>query len=260
VIGIPSIEYVYAMAVPVGTTGLVNYIETRQLDQLAETAGRTNRIGRYRVARQYVDGLGRKLMAKQEAEPAPGSTAPRVVVNEATLYNARHKPARSLNPYFTLIHGSLEEQLAYEDITAPGWQGQFHQDGKLLAFNAAAGGNLALPEGYESVGPLEVDGFETFQYVINGPTAGGLAANGVTTFSFSVTGLRLSDLTPNAGGYLFAAHIGVPDGTCDGGPCAGLTGFVADGEPVPEVGTLEMFGGALIAFGVLVKRYRLRHA
>jgi hypothetical protein len=163
--------------------------------------------------------------------------------------------------------GDVLATVSAEDVTGginftvttrdPGW---LLWDGKLFAFNAADGGNLALPVGYESVGPLEVDGFETFQYVINGPTAGGLAANGVTTFSFSVTGLRLSDLTPNAGGYLFAAHIGVPDGTCDGGPCAGLTGFVADGEPVPEVGTLEMFGGALIAFGVLVKRYRLRHA
>jgi hypothetical protein len=134
----------------------------------------------------------------------------------------------------------------------PGW---LLWDGGLFGFNAAAGGTLVLPSGYSSAGSGNEDGFGTFQYRINGPTSGGLAANGVTSFSFNVTGLQTSDFVTNAGGHLFAAHIGVPDGECNGGPCANLTGFVTDSEAhAPEPGTLTLLGSALIALGWSVRK------
>ena len=135
--GFPTLEYEYVLAAPVGDAGLVNYVETRQLDQPPSDATATNRLDRYHLSRQYVDGLGRGLLTKEEAEPAFGSTAPRVVVIGATQYNARHKPALALNPWFTLKRGSLADQLAYEDIEAKGWEGQFHQDGELVSLNLA---------------------------------------------------------------------------------------------------------------------------
>jgi hypothetical protein len=133
----------------------------------------------------------------------------------------------------------------------PGW---LLWDGGLFAFHAPAGGTLVLPSGYSSGGPGHEDGFGLFQYTINGPTAGGLAASGVTTFNFSVTGLQLSDILPNSSGFRFAAHIGVPGGTCGGGPCAGLTGFVTEGAAVPEPGTYGLLGGALMVLGCFLRR------
>ena len=146
----PSVEYDYALAVPtdywsadglVRSTGVVNYVETRQLDKDPSIPG--TKSDHYLLARQFVDGLGRNLLSKQEAESAPGSTVPRVVVTAATQFNARQKPARVLNPFFTLRGGSLGDLLAFEDIEAPGWQGQFHNEGSLVTLDlASAHGSL----------------------------------------------------------------------------------------------------------------------
>jgi hypothetical protein len=134
----------------------------------------------------------------------------------------------------------------------PGW---LLWDGGLFGFNAASGGTLVLPPGFTSAGSGNEDGFGAFAYRINGPTAGGLGGAGVPSLSFSVTGLQLSDLTPNGKGHLFAAHVGVPGGTCGGGgTCAALTGFVTDGAQVPEPGTFGLLGGALIVLGSVVRR------
>ncbi len=136
----------------------------------------------------------------------------------------------------------------------PGW---LLWDGGLFGFNALTGGTLVLPSGYSSAGSGNEDGFGKFQYRINGPTSGGLAARGVTTFTFSVTGLQTSDFVKNAGGRLFAAHIGVPDGTCNGGPCEAVTGFATDsGVQVPEPGTLTLSGSVMIALGWVVRKKR----
>ncbi|MCZ7639104.1 MAG: FG-GAP-like repeat-containing protein [Verrucomicrobia bacterium] len=108
----PTVEYTYALAVPcdawsaeglVRGAGLVNYVETRQRDK---TEVRSPKSEMYWFSRQFVDGLGRKLMTKTEAEPVPGSTAPRVVVTEAIQFNARQQPARLLNPFFSLPVGA----------------------------------------------------------------------------------------------------------------------------------------------------------
>ncbi|HTL58005.1 MAG TPA: toxin TcdB middle/N-terminal domain-containing protein [Candidatus Limnocylindrales bacterium] len=131
----PTLEYNYVLAVPYGANGLVNYIETRQLDKPANATG-SNKRDRYLISRQFSDGLGRALMTRQEAEAAPGSSAPRVVVTGAVLFNARQKPSRTLNPYFTLKAGAtLDDLLDYESIEEPGWRGAFHDKGQLVTLD-----------------------------------------------------------------------------------------------------------------------------
>lgn len=132
----PTVEYTYALAVPFAATSVINYVETRQLDKTPGTAGAKR--NHYLLSRQFVDGLGRKLLTKQEAEPAPGNAAPRVVVTEAVQFNARQKSARVLNPFFSLLGGSLDDLLAFENIEAPGWQGQFHNEGNLVTLDLAS--------------------------------------------------------------------------------------------------------------------------
>lgn len=139
----PTMEYDYALAVPVNfsssgltRTGLVNHVETRQLDRAPGTAGAKR--DHYFISRQFGDGLGRSLMTRTEAEPAEGSSTPRVAVNGAVLFNARMKPARVLNPFFTTKNGSFDELLAYEPIESAGWQGQFHLSGELVSLDLAA--------------------------------------------------------------------------------------------------------------------------
>jgi YD repeat-containing protein len=48
-----------------------------------------------------------------------------------TLFNARLKAARTLNPFFTTRTGNLAELLAFEDVEAPGWQGLFPNGANL---------------------------------------------------------------------------------------------------------------------------------
>lgn len=129
---LPTIEYDYALGLPFGVGGIVNYIETRQLDRAPGTAG-LNARDYYLIGRQFMDGLGRVLLAKQEAEPAPGGSTPRVVVSGAVLFNARMKPSHTLNPYFSrLASSNLDDLLAYESIEDPAWKGTFHQNGQLV--------------------------------------------------------------------------------------------------------------------------------
>jgi RHS repeat-associated protein len=140
----PTAEYDYQLAVPVAypvagglvRTGLVNHVETRMLDRTPGTAGA--RRNHYFISRQFGDGLGRSLMTRTEAEPAEGSSASRVAVTGAMLFNARSKPVRALNPFFTSQTGSLDELLAFENIEAYGWQGQFHLAGDLVSLDLAS--------------------------------------------------------------------------------------------------------------------------
>ena len=130
----PTAEYSYALAVPYLGTNLVNYVETRQLDK-------TNRVvaakrDSYLIAREFVDGLGRKLMSKQEATEAGGPA--RVSVKGAVRFNARQKPAEALNPFYSTLTGTLDDQLAFESIEAPGWTGQFALSNALVTLNLAS--------------------------------------------------------------------------------------------------------------------------
>jgi YD repeat-containing protein len=140
----PTLQYDYFLAVPFGANGLVNYVETRQLDKTPGSAG-ANQRDYYLISRTFSDGLGRTVMTKQEAEPAPGSATPRVVVSGAVLFNARQKPVRALNPCFTLQPGTaLDDLLSYESIEDPGWQGAFHQNGQLVDLNLASAHQTAM--------------------------------------------------------------------------------------------------------------------
>ncbi|MFO1502041.1 MAG: toxin TcdB middle/N-terminal domain-containing protein, partial [Verrucomicrobiota bacterium] len=109
-----STEYRYALGVAVtldgaANDGRVNYIETRQLERMPALG--VSKAECQLITRQFVDGLGRRLMERAEAEPAPGQTAPRVVVNGAVQFNARQQPAVTLNPFFTTRLGTLDELL-----------------------------------------------------------------------------------------------------------------------------------------------------
>jgi RHS repeat-associated protein len=139
----PTAEYDYFPAVPFGAEGVINYVETRQLDKTPGSAA-THR-DHYLISRTFSDGLGRGLMTKQEAEPAPGSSVPRVVVTGAVLFNARQKPLRTLNPYFSLQSGAtLDDLLGYESLEDPGWQGAFHRNGQLVDLDLATAHQTAM--------------------------------------------------------------------------------------------------------------------
>ncbi len=169
----PTTEYDYSLAVPFGADGLVNYVETRQLDKPPGSLG-TNKRDYYLVSRAFSDGLGRMLMTKQEAEPAPGTTTPRVVVSGAVLFNARQKPSRTLSPYFTLMPGTtLEELLAYESIEDPGWKGAFHQDGQLVDLDLASAQQTTMTYDatLRTIGVTNADG--TFRHTVYEPLVTG---------------------------------------------------------------------------------------
>src|SRR5262249_46022206 len=128
----------YALTQPVGANGLVNYVETRQLDKSPDGTG-GNKRDYYFISRQFVDGLGRSLMTKQEAEPEGTGGPPRVVVNGALVFNARQKASRTVNPYFSRQGGSsLDDLLAYESIADPSWTGTFEDNGQLANLGLAA--------------------------------------------------------------------------------------------------------------------------
>src|SRR6185503_9896280 len=44
-------------------------------------------------------------------------------------------PMAVLQPCFTTLPGSLDQQLAYEDISHPAWHGLFHHDGQLVSLD-----------------------------------------------------------------------------------------------------------------------------
>jgi len=146
----PTVEYAYVLAVPFGGNGLVNYIETRRLDKPVGQPPNPDRESLYLFSRQFTDGLGRKLMTKTEAEPAPGSSTPRTIISEATVFNARQKPLAVLNPCFSLNGGStLSDLLAFESIEAPGWQGSFQLYSNLVSLDLSAAHKKS--RGYDAV-------------------------------------------------------------------------------------------------------------
>ncbi|MBN2450038.1 MAG: VCBS repeat-containing protein [Lentisphaeria bacterium] len=157
--GYPSIEYEYVLGHALGlkeratspkqgdpppgpfagpfraAVPTVNWIETRRLDREADTAGL--RREHYQISRIFVDGLGRELMTRTEAEESPGTGLPRVAVQGTVRFGARGQAAVVLNPFYTLTGGDLDAQLGFEDITAPGWQGLFHVEGVDLPLDLA---------------------------------------------------------------------------------------------------------------------------
>ena len=108
----PTMQFSYALAQPF-SSGLINYVETRALDKDPTTqAPEGLPDSAYMISRSYVDGLGRALMSKSEAEPDPDSGVPRYVASGAVQFHGRAGVAASLSPYFS-------SSLDYEDIEAP---------------------------------------------------------------------------------------------------------------------------------------------
>jgi RHS repeat-associated protein len=129
----PSLEYEYRLAMPVAGGGVVNYVETRLLDRTPEP-GVGEKADYYAYSRDYVNGAGSKLQQRREAESATPGGPPRVAVFDAVLFNGRGEIATALQPFFTTAGaGTLDTLLAFEDLRAAGWQGQFHVDGVLTA-------------------------------------------------------------------------------------------------------------------------------
>ncbi len=129
----PTSEYRYALAVPFGAEGLVNYTETRLLDQVPRS--RAAKLDHYMISREFTDGMGRELMSKKEAEPYRADSSPAVIVNGAVTFNARRSISLDLNPFFSLAGESLEALLDYESIEDPGWEGLFQDPGALVSLN-----------------------------------------------------------------------------------------------------------------------------
>lgn len=131
--GFPSVEYGYAEGVAVANGGIVNYVESRLLDQTAADPD-LDKAGQYHYSRDYSDGLGRLLMTRDETTPDPVSGAPRVRVKEATVFHGRAGVQAVLQPFYTEAVGdSLDALLAFENILADGWTGSFHEDGALAS-------------------------------------------------------------------------------------------------------------------------------
>ncbi len=130
----PTVAYEYALAIPFGNGGIVNYVETRHRDKTAIVSPASEM---YLISRQFTDGLSRGLMVKTEAEPESPGGAPRVVVNGAVRFNAREKASITLNPYFSQLGTDLNSLLAFEDVSAPGWSGLFQSQSNLVVLNLA---------------------------------------------------------------------------------------------------------------------------
>ena len=138
----------------------MNYVEARALDKTPGRSGGSKQ-DHYFITRSFIDGLGRGLMSKTEAEPAAGEIVPRVVVNGALLFNARRGVSTTLNPYFsTQVGEDLYSKLGFEDIEGAGWQGVFHELGELksLGLDSAHKTDLRYDALLRSIGTINPDG------------------------------------------------------------------------------------------------------
>ncbi|MBW7864420.1 MAG: VCBS repeat-containing protein [Candidatus Hydrogenedentes bacterium] len=126
----PSLAYQYVQGAAHGD-GVVNYVETRLLDRVP--GSEKNAGDHYFISREYMDGMGRPLMKREEADPDPDTGAPRVAVSGAAGFNARAGVAFELSPYFESgAAGGLDALLDYRGIQDGDWSGLF-LDGDTLA-------------------------------------------------------------------------------------------------------------------------------
>jgi RHS repeat-associated protein len=66
----------------------------------------------------YSDGGGHEVMTKAQAEPAPGTTAPRWVGNGRTVVDNKGQPIKQYEPFFSATHGyESDEELVEHGVT-----------------------------------------------------------------------------------------------------------------------------------------------
>jgi RHS repeat-associated protein len=134
----PTAEYDYVEGLSLPGGGVVSYVETRRLDQLTVDPD-ADKATQYYHSRDYIDGMGRLLMTRDEAGPDPDTGAPRVRVKEATEFHGRAGVQAAIQPFFTELEGdTLEDLLAFEDILADGWTGAFYVDGETVSLDLAS--------------------------------------------------------------------------------------------------------------------------
>jgi hypothetical protein len=92
------------------------------------------------------------------------------------------------------------------------------------------------------------DGFGSFDYTINEQNA----STHITDISFTVTCATACTTSnfdqPSTNGVDFASHLLLASST------TGLTGFGGSSAPVPETGSIMLFGSSLLAAGAWVRR------
>ena len=154
-------------------------------------------------------------------------------------------------PYAT-VHLELVGDTIQVTVAATSGFGIFGQGGAfgLNVSGSTDGLSLSgLPSGFSAGSPGQMDGFGSFELVINGTPA----ADRVSSFSFTVARsggfTSVSQLVEgNASGNAFAAHIWTT---------GGVTGFASTGtDPVPEPASLALFGSGLLAVAGFLRRRR----
>ncbi|MBF0232657.1 MAG: EndoU domain-containing protein, partial [Desulfamplus sp.] len=127
--GFPSVVYDYQLGQPDGKGRRINWIETRLRDR-NPTEG-LDKIDHYFVSRRFLDGAGRSLLTKQEAEPDPQNNLPRAVLVGAVAYNTRGRATEFLVPCFSRHNeANISKRLAWEDATDSDWKGIFTTRGQ----------------------------------------------------------------------------------------------------------------------------------
>lgn len=145
--GFPSLEYRYIQSISHGD-GVINYVESRVLDSFP--GSKEEKDDHYFIYREYMDGMGRLLMKREEAEPDPDTGAPRVAVTEAKAFHGRAGVAFEISPYFeSLPDADLGELLDYRGISDEAWTGLF-----LLEDALESRGLLDAPRVAYSYDPL----------------------------------------------------------------------------------------------------------
>jgi RHS repeat-associated protein len=144
-VAFPTREYRYVEALSVAGGGVVNYTESRQLDRAPGSLGAAPHDAYYHLGRTYLDGLGRSVLFKAEAEPDPDTGAARWVATGALQFNLRGLPTTLLEPYFA-------DSPDYEDPGADGWTGRFHVDGRMLTLPLASAPRLQTT--YDALGRM----------------------------------------------------------------------------------------------------------
>lgn len=118
----PTLAFDYRLAVPVDIadgTGLISWTETRAHEVYGNPTA-------YFVTRNFIDGLKRTVMRKEEDE-----SLSRSVVAEAHVFNARGQVRKSLVPFYG------RSGMEFEDIRQPGWSGTWFVEGSERQFGLA---------------------------------------------------------------------------------------------------------------------------